>query len=262
MDLSKLINKDFVFRIKASILIALSILLFYLILSEGNYFILPDKLMALGFNLSNLHNIFSFIIIHTGYLHLLVNLLSFIVFAILVELSLSSIDVILIFLLSQIGAALVFCFLNPDKTLIGASAGISGLVAVAIALKPVKAIIAMVLVVAALLLIFFPATNYSFDIHKQNILNEQTSIERDLNLAVALGDVNAAIDLNRTLQQSRERIVEMKEGEIVQKQTKTDFWIHGYGAFFGVLYIFLFRRNKVKEALKGIKLYKEKIKKF
>lgn len=262
MNFSRIIKKNFIFKIKAAILIALFILVFYLILSNGSYFIEVDGLRQFSFDLSDPQNILSFIVIHTGYIHLLVNVVSFIAFAILVELTLSSVDVFFIFFLSQIGAALIFCFLNPDKTLIGASGGVSGLMAAYVIMKPVKAIITVALLVLSLNFVFVPLIDYSFYLYKQNILNEQTDIERDLNEAVAEGDVNAVIDLNKSLQESKEKVVKIEESERLQKQTTTDFWIHGYGGFLGVLYVFLFRRNKVKNAARGIHLYKEKIRRI
>jgi len=238
-----------ILSVRASAGIVLVIFLAYLVLSGGGYFIPAEKIVSMGFGLSQPHNIFSFLLVHTGYVHLLANIVSIAVFAVLVERVLGSRATVFIFLFAQYGAAVVFSVLNPNTVLVGASAGASGLMAAGLALRPARGVAAIVILLIAMNMVFIPLSSAVLEQHKEGIAAEELGLGSQIDEAVERGDDEAATALNKSLMEGRERMRGIEAGELMQEKTPTDFWIHGYAAFFGVLYLFAFRREKLGEGV-------------
>jgi hypothetical protein len=239
--------KELFQKFKGTIALTLFILAGYLFLSEFGFFIPQETLQSASFDLSRPLNIFSYTITHAGYIHLLVNIISLLAFAVIVEYYFGTKDLLLIFFISQFIASIIFSALNPHKALIGASAGISGLLGAGIFSKPVKGLAALVLILVSVNFILLPLTNYLFIEHKTSVLETQEEIKSDLNTAIEEGDKNKMEGLSRKLEETTEKITKISDGEQVQKETPTDFLIHGYAGLIGAGYVLLFRKQKIKE---------------
>ncbi|MFH1257215.1 MAG: rhomboid family intramembrane serine protease [Candidatus Diapherotrites archaeon] len=244
---------ELLWKFKASLLLLFLILLSYVLLSKGAFFIPLESLLAVSFNAQMPLNIFFYEFIHTGVFHLSANLLSLLFFALILEAALSSLDVVLVFLFSGTLAAIVFSSLNPATAMIGASAGISGLFGAAFSLKPLKTLIATAAALALLYFAVAPALSFAIGEFEANSTQKISALELDLNRAREQGDLNKAAVISKKLTESKKEIEKFGEGKEFEIKTSTDFFVHGYAAAFGFLYVFLFRRKKFSEAMKGIR---------
>jgi len=252
MNLNSLLKiKNFLMKTKASIALFVVLILTYFFLSNGNVFIPLPKIFSLSFSMSSLENIFSFIFVHENLYHLLANALTVLGYAVLVELSLGALDVIAIFIFSTVVSALLFAFVNPSVGLIGSSIGMSGLAAASLIINPKRAV---ALTMGLFLILFFitPLIFSSIDSEGQNIQDEKLVVEQQIQEALKQGDV----EQQKTLVEKKVKIQQKQEefdlSEEFSKKTPINNEIHAFGAFFGMLYLILFRRKKFNKSVRNI----------
>tara|TARA_Y100000310_G_scaffold327376_1_gene393650 strand:+ start:18148 stop:18942 length:795 start_codon:yes stop_codon:yes gene_type:complete len=243
--------KNSLLKVKGSIALFVILVLSYFFLSNMSVFIPLSKIFSLSFSMSSLENIFSFVFVHENIYHLIANALTVLGYAILVELALGTIDVIAVFVFSTIISALLFTFFNPSVGLIGSSIGMSGLAAASLILDPKRAVALTIGLFLAVFLIT-PVIFSSIDSEGQNIQDEKLVIEQQIQEAVEQGDIE------------QQKVLVQKKIEIQQKETEFDLskefakatpvnnQIHAFGAFFGMLYLMLFRRKRFNKAVRNI----------
>jgi len=249
----------YLLKARGSILICLSLVFSYFYLSGGAHYIPQESLAALAFSRYAPHNIVFHTLIHTGLYHLLANLTTLFLFALVVELSLGALDVFLIFLVSESLAAALFIALNPDVAMVGASAGISGLLGAALTVN-LKRGLAAVLIAAVLAqfllgpLLTMGLAGYVADTGKKAIALNQAVKD-----AEAGGDLEKAEEKRTELETVEKEYENFESGRQFEVQTTTDAWVHGYGAVFGILYVFLFRREKFIKSIELVHSFLGKI---
>ncbi|MBU1120588.1 MAG: rhomboid family intramembrane serine protease [archaeon] len=243
--LKKLIN------FKATIFLALIIYLSFIYLSEGKPFIPSETIIALSFSFYSLGNFLFYMLIHSSIFHLTVNLVSLIAFALIVENKLKWKDCIALFFFAGILTAISYGLIHTDTILIGASAGVSGLIVGAFLLDPKKTFIAAILIVVLLSFVFIPSAQTTLISYSEKIEQKSTKIAEDINKAIEKGDTNKAVDLNRQFTEVKKEIKEFKKAEELRLEVEVDPWIHGYGAVFGIIYLFAFRRKKLQKEMKS-----------
>lgn len=232
-----------VYRFKATIFITLLILGAFIFFSNATYFIEVRELLRLGLTSFQLQNAVHYMLIHVGYRHLAVNLVSLIAFSLVVEYCLGSRHAFAVFWLSGIISGIIYVIIYPNIALIGSSAGIAGLLGAGLVLdwkKSIKALAAMLVIVTFFVL---PITSGSFELFKKEIVEKEQVIEEDLNQAIEQKDLNKAADLNKTLQETRQIIEKTQEGEEFAGITPTSNEIHAFGAIIGILYALGARKN-------------------
>ena len=239
-------------RAKVSLVFFFALLAAYFFLSGGNLFIPQQAIFSLSFGWGALHNAFFFEFVQKSLFHLTANIVSFLFFALIVELALSGLDVLLVFFFASIASALVFLLLNPSTVLFGSSAGVSGLLGVAAVLSPRKTAAAIIAVVLLLNFLVVPFVSETLKAEEARLQEKQGLLEKDLNRALAGGDKNRVAAIKEQLAEANEKAAKFDLGKLFDAVTGTDFWIHGLGAFFGLAYLFFFRREKFWHALKEI----------
>ena len=116
-----------VFKFKATIFITLLVLAAFVFFSNATYFIEVQQLLKLGLTSFQLQNAVHYMLIHVGYRHLAVNLVSLIAFSLVVEYCLGSRHAFAVFWISGIISGIIYVLIYPNIALIGSSAGIAGL---------------------------------------------------------------------------------------------------------------------------------------
>ncbi|MCR4335557.1 MAG: rhomboid family intramembrane serine protease [archaeon] len=248
---SLLKTKDSLLKVKASIVIFVILILAYFFLSNGSVFIPVEKIFSFAFSITHLENIFSFIIIHENLFHLAVNAIVFLGYAVLVELAIGTLDLAAIFVFSTIASALIFVFFNPNVSLIGSSIGVSALVASSIILNPKKAI-ALTFVLGFGIFFIAPMIFSAIDAEKAQIQSEQISIENELKNAVEQNDFERQIVLAERKAVIEQKVSGFESNIEFAEETPVNSQTHAMGAFFGMLYLLLFRRKKFNEGVRKI----------
>lgn len=233
-------------RFLGSVALSAAIVLGYSLLSGFSYFIPIEILYQFAFwTKAPVQNILTHLVIHTGYLHLLENVSMLLVFALVCEAVLVSVDIIAIFLVSAVVAAGLFGLLNPSVALIGSSAGISGLVASGLLVNPKRALPAIIIAPLLIALVVIPVADGSFFLYKIGFEQEAETVSTELEQAVQRGDVQETERLTQELQQVETKRQEIEVGETFQEETPTDALVHAFGAAAGAGYLFVFRRKKL-----------------
>ncbi len=240
-------------RLKSAVLISFVLASAYALLSGGNAYIKKSVLLESAFSFQKIQNFFSYMLVHTGLSHLFVNLVSGAAFALIIEGSLGFLDSIAIFLVSGVLTAVLFSFLNPNIVLIGASAGVSGLLGAAFFIDPKKALLGAVAVVAVTAFFIPSFVLFNVENAEQSIDSAISKAKEEHSIALVAGNIEKAEEIQETVLSFEEKKAFFKESQKFEIKTKTDFWIHGYGAFFGAMYVLLFRKNKIHKAISEIK---------
>ena len=244
-----------------TLFLAALVLISYLALSSGTPYMTNEGVRALAFSAEKPVSALTHLFAHVGLQHLIGNLIPLVLFGILLESALGAMDVLLVFFLSGIISAITFSFFNPGTILIGASAGISGLMSASLFLKPKKALIFLILLPIAIYLVVFPALDYASTAYSSQLVSEKavisqnvSALNQSLQVAIAKNDTQKAGEIRRAIATNVQvlKTVENKqtitnEGTAREKIIPTDVPVHFYGGLIGALYLFLFRRKKLEE---------------
>ncbi len=239
---------DEVKKAKATLILFSALILSYLFLSNMGFFIPLEKIEALEFYLRQPSGLFTFMFVHIGASHLLLNSVSFLVFGLVLERALKGKHVVGIFFLSGFISAAAFLLVFPQYALVGASGGTAGMIAAAFMVKPKNTVLAFI---AMLLLFGLGTVAYGkiFEESRKAMEKEVKEIRENQNKAILEGDLNRAQDLNRQIGVVKEKIAETEEGRQREEKTPSDALIHVFGAFVGLGYVLAFRREDYKKTV-------------
>jgi len=236
-------------KFKATIVLLLLLIFSYLIFSGGNLFIDKDILITFAFSLGQPLNLLSYMLMHMSIWHLVVNIIGLIAFAAIVEKTLSSKDVVAIFVFSGALTVVAFAIFNPHTALMGASAGVSGLMATALILDVKKALAGLAILVIVFLLIFPAVTNVVEQ--NESVLTEQkTELEQNLQQAIERGDEEQIAIISIKKEVVETKLTSFTESKDFAADIDVDLFLHSYAAIFGIVYLMLFRRWETKQAIR------------
>jgi membrane associated rhomboid family serine protease len=233
----------------ATALLAALILIPYFQLSGGLLYLSDSVLNGLSFSSNpQPQNYLTHLFAHVGIQHLLGNLVPLLIFGLVLESVLAGVDVLLIFLASGVLSSILFTLLNPGVILVGASTGVAGLMAAATALKPKKSLVLLVLV-PVLLLVLVPFSEFLSTQQLQGLEQQKTLLSAEIPKLVAEQKFEEAAKANETLATVEIKLSQTEEGVVREKTTRTDLFVHLFGAVFGLAYVFALRRKKMREGV-------------
>ncbi len=237
--------------------LALALLLAYFGLSGETPYIPSSLLYSLSSSLRNPVSLVTYLFVHIGIVHLVGNLVPFLLFALLLESAARSRHVVFLFLFSGALSALAFSFTNPFITLIGASAGISGLMAAAMVLRPKQSLVLLIALPLLVPLVIVPGVNAA-SVYYDNWLNaEKQSQQQTLQQKINESQFNKSPELqqqiavlNQTITQTETKIKASAEGKAREEAVPSDFFVHVYGVLAGLAYVYFFLRREAIAAKK------------
>jgi len=221
----------------------------YFYSSEGALYPNDSMLNQAAFGFPNLGGILFHLFFHVGLLHLFGNLIPFIVFALVIEESLSHQDVFYVFLVSGLVAGFIFSLLNPSTLLVGASAGISGLMAAGTVVNPKKGIPLLLLLPLAVSFIVSPSVTAFSQAAVDSLASQKQSLE---DTAAVFEAQNKTVEAQETKEQVK--VVEQKialtvQGQERERKTPTDLVVHAVGAVVGFFFVSLIRKKKFEDGM-------------
>ena len=234
----------------ATTLLVLVATAIYVFQSGGTYYMTNEAIQELSFQIS--HNplgIVSHMFAHVGIIHLVGNLIPLILFGLVVEYALCSVDVLLIFFSSGIIASTLFSVLNANTILLGASAAISGLMSSSALLKPKKAIVLLLFTPLLVSYAAIPAFDYLSTSHTKELLIQTKSLEQNVSTLLKENKTEEAKQLNQTLQEVQKKTAISLVGRAREESTPTDWLVHAFGAVVGAAYLFLFRKRALGKGI-------------
>jgi len=221
----------------------------YFVFSGGTFYLPTDFLNSLALGVGQWFGLASHLFLHVGVLHLSGNLIPLLLFSLLLESVLSSVDVLLIFFSSGILGGFLFSLLNPSAFLIGASAAVSGLMSACTALRPKQALALLVATPILITFLVYPIVSLAERSSEQFLIEKQSILQSNLNKLIAENKTVEAIQVNESLKVVERQAKQTIEGRQREETTPTDFLVHAFGALVGVAFLFFFKRNKLNEGI-------------
>lgn len=230
----------------------------YWYFSGGTFYLSTDFLDRFAFGASA-EGVVTHLSVHVGIFHLLGNLIPLVLFALLLEATLSAFDVLLVFFSAGLFSSLLFSFLNPGAFLIGASAAISGLMSAATVLRPKRALFLLVATPILIFLIIFPIVSSLVQWHEKSLAEKQIVLQQNLTQLIKEKRFVEAQQVNASLQVTQKQVQQSIEGKIREETTPTDVFVHAFGALVGVVIVFAFRKKKLAQGVREFEDLGEKL---
>lgn len=188
-------------------------------------------------------NLVSHLFVHVGIVHIVGNLLPLLAFGLVFELSATSVDLFAIFFSSGILASLLFSLLNQGVALVGASAGVSGLIGAAVSARP-RLSLPLLLVVPLFFNLGLLPWLAKIPLQQQEMLFQQENkLAGEFQELVGQNRTEEAIVVEEriaTVSANREAVARGVERE---STTPADFLVHLSGVVVGVAYVFFLKRG-------------------
>lgn len=231
----------------AALLLALATVFVYLQSSGG--FLYPDYSAVLdhSYGLNQFPSLVFHLFYHLGLKHFVGNVLPLLVFAILLGLVVSDLEVVGLFLASGMLSALVFSLLNPTSFLVGASSGVSALMTASALLKPRLGLAFLIAVPIFTFFIAYPFLDQAAQNQVQSLAFRQAALEKtakDLEGQKKFSEAQAVLlQANATGM----ALLAQKDGKSREESAQSDFLVHLVGALLGAGFV-LWRHPKELEA--------------
>ncbi len=222
----------------------------YFLFSGGTLYLPSEFLNSLALGAGLHAGLVTHLFLHVGILHLSGNLVPLVLFSLLLESTLASIDVLAIFFASGVLGGALFSFLNPSAYLVGASAAVSGLMSAATALRPRQALALLVATPLLVSFVVFPIVSLFERVQERSLEQKQAALQANLTKLVEENKTVEAARVNASLQIVEKQATQTREGRLREETTPTDFLVHAFGAFVGVAFLFFFRKKKLVEGVK------------
>lgn len=237
-------------RFAATLLLVLGVLVPYYLLSNGTFYLPEDSLENLSFSTdSSPQSYLTHLFTHVGLQHLMSNLIPLLLFGLLLEAVGGSVHVVAVFVLSGVFSSVLFTALNPMVLLVGASTGVSGLMASSVVLSPKRGLI---LLLAALLLLSVsqPLVAAYNNYQVEKLAQEKLVLEEKVQTLLAQNKFEEASAQSETLAKVETTLVQTTSGIQRERDTPTDLVVHLFGAFFGAAYAFVFLRKNTGQGVR------------
>ena len=231
----------------AALIFAVALLIPYFWLSGGALYLPDDAVNSLAFGAPQTAGAFTHLFFHVGLNHLLGNLIPLVLFAIVLGGAVAWFDVVFVFVASGIFASLMFSLLNPGAIIIGASAGVSGLMASAVVVRPKKALLLLIAVPLLITFLVFPVSNFFVQWQLDSKNAQISSMEQQVTTLVAQNRTDEAAQVTEQLKYAEDSYEREYGGRQRESSTPTDFLVHAFGALFGAGFIAFFRRDALQE---------------
>ncbi len=238
----------------------------YLAVSGGEAYVYPlGNLDAYGVSLSNPAGALTYSFLHVGLKHLVGNLIVILAMGLVVERVLGWKDTLKIYLVSGIGAGLLYIFLYPNALVIGSSAAISGLILAGYVVDVKKAFIVLAAILLLVPAFVYPGVNAGLDWLTAQRTAQELQANAESQMAeqqlcairqqIEKGNATAeTLALEYSLAQlAQQREEEYKEasgqrativvGRAREEATPVSFEIHVFGMVMAALYLAAFRRD-------------------
>ncbi|HLC45733.1 MAG TPA: rhomboid family intramembrane serine protease [archaeon] len=282
----------------------------YLVLSKGSLFIDQFNFYKYAFGIAQAPgNVFNYLFVHTGPIHLVLNLVFLVLYGFIAEQSLQRKDVLAVYLVSGAAGAVAYSLLTPDTVLVGSSTAVYGLFGAAMLVSPKQTIAFSIALTALATYVLVPQVsvveesvlkNTALELEERLAVGEKVKeelgqaaaakketqaivegleaqktelegkglptaeiesalSERETELMKASEKVQALENESKKIEIQVSSIAERKktheEGRQREESAPIAIASHAVSSFFGSMYVFLLRREKVYD-LESLEVFK------
>ena len=238
---------DFGFKLRfpfATLFLALLICGLYFALSGGLLYLGDGQVSALALSTNApAVALFTHLFVHVGILHLVGNMVPLVVFGAVAESLVGPVGLLVVFLVAGVVSSVVFAFANPGYSIVGASAGISGIIGVVAISRPKAAIALLLALPFVMYLVVFPVANAAVSFQESSIAAAQAQFVES---AVSLNESNhsvAAVAAASAAEQAGSSLMVVENGQQREAATPSDLFVHVLGAVIGMGFVVFFWRG-------------------
>ena len=229
-------------------IISLALAISFTALSTDGILTSSQSIEKYQLSVDSLHNMIFYVFQHSGYSHLVGNIVVILAAGVTVERTLRKSDIMALFFGASVFAGLLFAFLNPKYSIIGASAGGISLLTAAFTLDPKKILIGFALAMAIGYVLIF-GIDYQVTAQKSQIQLEAKDLESARQAAIGSNDPELAKDTEGKISERMQALEKINEGEKL-RDTQPSFEIHLFASIFAFVYLALFRKSEVFKSLR------------
>lgn len=191
----------------------------------------------------------SYLFVHLGPLHLAGNLLGLAVFCYLVERRLGPVDAVAIFVLSGVVAGSFFVLSSPSMRLLGASAGVAGLMAASLLCDPKRGFVALLALPLAYSFLLVPVVNYATGAFDSGLAVQQSAAQSAFESAAKNGSAEQVYSTRIAFEETTAQLVAYREAVAREASTESDFLAHLVGGVAASVYILVLRKEAVVRSI-------------
>lgn len=235
---------------------------FYFALSGGSSYVTPlSRLYPLGVSGYNLIGAITYAFVHIGLKHLIGNMIALAAFGAILEQRLRGTHVIAMFVVAGLASGLAYALMHPDIWVVGASAGIAGLLAASFVADTNRALVALVAVMVLVPNVVLPATDIALDSAERAKLLDAARAQLELSRIgelIAQGNyTNETLEQQAQLQREYEGAVgsrqSLAEGRGTEAATPASLEIHAIGAAVALAFLWVFDRSAFTQFAKRVR---------
>ena len=223
-------------------LLGVSIAIVFWLMSSMNFFSSETNFVTLGFSLQNIQNIFSYNFVHTGFPHLMVNLIGIVTGGIVLEALVRKRTILLLFFAGSTISAIIIALINPGFSVVGASAGAVALLTAAVLIEPKKTIGIFSLSIIGLF-VLISLMNSFIDSQSQEIEIEIEKLKQEKEIAQNQGDQKLAKITQKTIEAKQIEKEEIEKGLKLSASSIINMEIHLVASLFASLYLLFFEKK-------------------
>ncbi len=237
----------------ATLSLSALLVLFYFVVSGWSAYVVPlSRIYPLGVSGYNLLGSFTYLFMHIGVKHLIGNLIALLVFGFILEQDIRGSHVIGIFIASGVLGGIGYALLNPAVWVIGASAGIAGILVAAAMAEPRNTFIALLLVLYFVPNVILPATDSALNYMEENKIIAAAKAKAGLTELESESGGNygsKALSQKMLLEKKYEQAVSSQRalttGRKTEAATPASFEIHAIGGLVAIAFMLLYDREVV-----------------
>ena len=243
----------------ATIALSVTIVAVYFSLSRGTLYIPDEQLIGLSATMATSQiGMLTHIFMHVGILHLLGNLIPLIALGWVAESAIGTRDALAIFLVAGVVGGLAFTLINPTYYLVGASAGLSGLLAAAVLTRPGSSILALI-AIPLVLMVLLPTASWAADAQKTALEQSSVQLSQQVQTLLAENRTAEAAQANASLQTVLEAKNITETGQAREAATPSDATVHVLGGLVGFSWLLAFRKDALREGLQRYRTLGQRI---
>ncbi len=239
----------------ATLALASAVLFVYAVSSGGRLY--PDAGVVAdnAFGFANPLGLLFHLFYHIGAQHLVGNLLPLLTFALVLEFTLSGRELLAVFLVSGVLAAVVFSLLNPHSFLAGASAGVAGLMGASALVRPKWAVVLLVAVPVLSSLVVFPLLSALTQSSFEALDRQSVDLFRQADALAAEGRPEAAASAFARTDALAGTLSQQETAQKAEQKAVPDFFVHLAGALAGAAYVLVFFSVRVRDGFDELAPY-------
>lgn len=239
----------FLKKIKGTLFLGILMIAIFFLISDTGFFIQEETADIYSVSLFSPFNVLPHMLVHISAEHLFSNVLALLLFGAILELVVGSNALFVIFVGAAAFSSVIFLVLAPYSALIGASSGISGIIASAFVVRIRGAFIVMVVMLVLISSFIFVSSSQIMETEK-DLSAQKKAANEDIIEAIKSGDVYRQESMQMEIKKIEKKQEQISEGKKFVSRTMNSPIPHILGGMIGIFFLFYLKTDEFKNGMK------------